>query len=161
MAFDIFLKLDGITGEAQDSVHKESIDILSWSWNVSQSGTVHLGGGAGTGKATVGDINVIKYVDLASPTLALFCASGKHIATGKLTIRKAGDKPLEYLVYDLETIMISGIQVGGSSGGDERLTESVSLNFAKMKGKYTQQGADGAAGSDNSFEYNIPTSEWS
>lgn len=161
MAVDMFLKLEGITGEAKDAKHEKEIDILSWSWSISQSGTVHLGGGAGAGKASVSDINIIKYVDLSSPKLALFCTSGKHIATGKLTIRKAGDKPLEYLTYELEDILISSIQIGGSAGGDDRLTESVGLNFAKVKGKYTEQAADGSEGTGENFMFNIPTSEWS
>jgi len=32
----------------------------------------------------------------------LHCANGEHIATGKLTSRKAGGNPLEYLVIDLD-----------------------------------------------------------
>ena len=39
MAFDAFLKLDGVKGESFDNTHKGEIDILSFSWGVSQTST--------------------------------------------------------------------------------------------------------------------------
>ena len=48
MAVDMFLKLTDIKGEAQDDSHKEEIDVLAWSWGMSQSGTTHVGGGGGS-----------------------------------------------------------------------------------------------------------------
>jgi type VI secretion system secreted protein Hcp len=154
MAVDIFLKLDGVTGEAQDSVHKDEIDVLSWSWGLSQSGTTHMGGGGGTGKVSVQDISVTKYLDASSPTLQKFCANGKHVATGTLTVRKAGENPLEYLKIDLEEIIISSVSTGGS-GGEERLTENISLNFRKFHTTYTPQAADGTAGAAVEAKWNI------
>jgi type VI secretion system secreted protein Hcp len=90
----MFLKLDGIKGEAKDSKHKEEIDILSWSWGMSQSGTSAIGGGAGAGKVNVHDISVTKYTDKASAALMMHCATGKHIKNALITVRKAGEKPL-------------------------------------------------------------------
>ena len=49
MAVDMFLKMDGIKGESVDDKHKDEIDVLSWSWGMSQSGSAHMGGGAGAG----------------------------------------------------------------------------------------------------------------
>ena len=95
MAVDVFLKLEGIKGEAQDDKHKEEIDVLAWSWGMSQSGTTHMGTGSGSGKVAVEELSVTKHVDKSSPTLALHSCSGKHIPKGLLTVRKAGDKPLE------------------------------------------------------------------
>ena len=44
MAVDMFLKIAGIKGESADgSTHKDEIDVLAWSWGMSQSGTAHLG----------------------------------------------------------------------------------------------------------------------
>lgn len=154
MAVDIFMKLDGVTGEAQDSAHKEEIDVLSWSWGMSQSGTTHMGGGGGAGKVSVQDISFTKYLDASSPTLQKFCANGKHVATGKLTVRKAGENPLEYLKIELEEIIISSVSTGGSSG-EERLTEHVSLNFKKFHTTYTPQAADGTGGAAVEAKWNI------
>jgi type VI secretion system secreted protein Hcp len=143
MAGNMFLKLDGVTGESQDDAHKEEIDILSWSWGLSQSGTTHLGSGGGSGKVNVQDISFTKVVDKSSPTLVKFCANGKHMATGKLSINKMGENPMEYLSIELEEIIVSSISTGGS-GGEDRLMENVTLNFAKFKETYTPQKDDGS-----------------
>jgi len=160
MAVDYFLKLDGIKGESKDSKHKDEIDILAWSWGVTQTGSVHLGGGAGTGKATTQDITCTKYIDLSSPVLARFCASGKHITKGDLVVRKAGDKPLEYIKIKLTDILVSSYQTGGSSS-DERIVETFSLNFAKIEYQYFTQAASGAADKDEKMEFNAQENTWS
>lgn len=156
MAIDHFLKLDGVKGEAQDSAHTDEIDVLSWSWGMSQSGYGGTGGGSGAGKVNVQDISLTKYIDVSSPTLHLFCANGKHVATGTLVARKAGEHPLEYLKMDFEDILISSISTGGS-GGEDRLTENITLNFKKVKTTYTQQNKDGSAGSAPEMAWNIAT----
>ena len=42
---DMFLKLTNIKGEAQDAKHKDEIDVLTWSFGMSQSGSAHGGTG--------------------------------------------------------------------------------------------------------------------
>ena len=44
-AIDYFLKLDGISGESKDSKHKGEIDVLSFSFVETQSGSPGVGGG--------------------------------------------------------------------------------------------------------------------
>lgn len=145
MAVDMFLKVEGIKGESQDSKHKEEIDVLAWSWGMSQSGTMHSGSGGGAGKVSVQDISITKYIDRSSPTLMKMCCSGKHVATAKLTVRKAGgDNPVEYIQITLNKVLVSSISVGGS-GGEDRLTENISLNFASFKLDYLPQKPDGTA----------------
>ncbi|TFH66865.1 MAG: type VI secretion system tube protein Hcp [Gemmatimonadales bacterium] len=143
MAVDMFLKIEGIKGESQDDAHKDEIDVLAWSWGMSQSGTTHMGGGGGAGKVNVQDISVTKYVDKASPNLMVYCCNGKHIPTMNLTVRKAGENALEYLKMTMKDGLISAVSTGGS-GGEDRLTENVSLNFAHVKVEYTPQKADGS-----------------
>jgi light-regulated signal transduction histidine kinase (bacteriophytochrome) len=65
MAVDMFMKIDTVDGEAQDSKHKKEIDVLSWSWGLSNAGSAHSGGGAGAGKANVHDLSFTKWVDSA------------------------------------------------------------------------------------------------
>jgi len=154
MAVDIFLKLDGIKGEALDATHKNEIDILSWSWGMTQSGTTHVGGGGGGGKVAVQDLHVTKYVDKSSPTLMLFCANGKHIASGQLTVRKAGEHPLEYLKVELKEILVTSLTTGGS-GSEDRFTENVSLNFAQFHTTYSEQNPDGSKGASPDVKWHI------
>lgn len=154
MAMDMFLEIAGVKGEARDSVHKDKIDILAWSWGLSNSGTAHVGGGAGAGKVNVQDISVTKYVDKASPPLMLYCCNGKHLANAQLIVRKAGENPLEYIVIKLTDVMITAVSTGGS-GGEDRLTENVTLNFAKVEFTYTPQDAKGGKGDPIPMGWNI------
>jgi type VI secretion system secreted protein Hcp len=138
----MFLKLDGIKGEAHDDKHKDEIDIYSWSWGVSNSGSMAVGGGGGSGKVSVHDISITKLTDKASAALLLHCANGKHIPSALLTVRKAGDKPLEYFKMTLNDIIVTGVQSSASQG--DTVHENLSLSFAKFKIEYQQQKADGS-----------------
>jgi type VI secretion system secreted protein Hcp len=158
MAVDIFLDIDGIKGESKDGKHKETIDVLSWSWGMSQSGTAHLGGGAGAGKVQVQDLSFTHYIDKASPTLMKHCCDGKHIKKAKLIIRKAGEHPLEYLTVEMQDILVSHVSTGGSHGED-RLTENVTLNFAKFHAEYKEQLANGSAGKGSEVKWDIPANK--
>ena len=148
MALDTFLKLGDINGESQDDSHKQWIDVLSWSWGMVQSGTTHMGGGSGGGKVNVQDIVFSKYVDNSSPTIMKFCCNGKHLKNAKLIVRKAGDKPLEYLQIEMTDVIISSYGTGGSGDGLDRVQETIGINFGQVKTTYTPQKEDGSGGAD-------------
>src|ERR1700686_5750090 len=143
--FDAFLKLDGIKGESADAKHKGEIDIMSFSWGVSQTGVSATGGGGGAGKVSFQDIHFTKKTDASSPLLMLNCASGAHIKEGNFVVRKAGGTQLEYLKIKLTDILISGGKDHGSSSGGDIPSESVTINFAKVEYSCQPQGADGKA----------------
>jgi type VI secretion system secreted protein Hcp len=142
MAVDMFLKLDDVKGESSDDKHKDETDVLAWSWGMSQSGTTHMGTGGGAGKVSVNDLSITKYVDKGSPNLIISCCNGKHYKEGVLTVRKAGETALEYLKITMKEVLVSSISTGGS-GGEDRLTENVTLNFAEFKVEYTPQSNTG------------------
>ena len=142
MAVDMFLKLDGIEGESKDKEHKNQIHIESFSWGLSQTGTFGAGGGGGAGKVQVHDISISKFTDKASPTLMLYCANGKHVPNGLITVRKAGEKPLDYLKIKLNDILISAVQSAGNNGSDI-LSENLTLNFGKVEVQYQEQSSTG------------------
>ena len=150
----MFLKIDGIEGESKDRTHADEIDVLAWSFGVSQSGTFHLGGGGGSGKASFQDLSVTKYIDKSSADLMLCCANGKHIAKADLIVRKAGENPLEYLAIKMTDVLITSVSTGGS-GGEDRLTENLTLNFAKVEYYYKEQKKDGSVGATPQFIFNI------
>jgi type VI secretion system secreted protein Hcp len=154
MAVDMFIKIGDLKGESKDATHKTEIDVLAWSWGVSNSGSAHTGGGAGAGKANVQDLSLTKYVDLASPDLLLACCNGKHFPEATLTVRKAGETPLEYLKIKLTEVLITSVSTGGS-GGEDRLTENVTLNFAKVNLDYIEQTEKGAQGGKPKMGWDI------
>jgi len=154
MAVDIFLKLDGVAGKSKDKVRSKEIDILSWSWGMANRGSAHVGGGAGRGKVNVQDMSLSKYIDRSSPKLMLACCNGTHYKDALLTVRKVGGNPVEYFKVKLKTVLTSGVSTGGSQN-DDRLTENVILNFAKVSVDYTPQKHDGSAGTAIPFAWDV------
>ena len=151
----MFLKLsNNINGESADGDHANHIDVISWSWNASNSGSFHMGTGGGAGKASITDMNVVKNVDAASTELLKACMTGTHIDEAKLFVRKAGAKPLEYMVITLSKVLITGVSHGGAQASDH-LQETVGLNFAKMKVDYDTQNDKGGKGSHFSMGFDV------
>ena len=145
-AVDYFLKIDGIEGESQDQTHKGEIQLNSWSWGASNSGTMQFGGGGGGGKASMNNFDFTMRVNKATPKLMQKLASGEHIKNAVLTCRKAGKTPQEYLKITFEDIIVSSYNTGGGDGDDAIPVESIALNFAKVNFEYREQKADGTLG---------------
>lgn len=141
MASDYFLDIDGIKGEATDASHKDQIQLQSWSWGESQTGSFAANAGGGAGKVSMQDFHFSMSTNKASPELMISCATGKHIAKALLTCRKAGDKQQEFFKVSFTDLLISSYQVGG--GGDVP-TDQISFNFATVKFEYAPQKADGS-----------------
>lgn len=154
MAVDMFLKLGDIKGEAHDDKFKDWIDVLAFSWGMSQSGTMHAGGGGGSGKVNVQDMAVTKWQDKASADIMLKCCTGKHYDDATLVLRKAGDEPLEFMTYKLKEVLITSVSMG-ASGGEDRMTENISMNFAEFDTEYKMQGAKGKQDGGGKVAYSM------
>ena len=154
MAVDMFIQIGALKGESRDKVHAGKTDVLAWSWGMSNSGSAHVGGGAGSGKVNVQDLSFTHYIDKTSTELMLAACNGKHFPEALLVVRKAGEKPVEYLKIKMTDILITSLSTGGS-GGEDRLTENVTLNFAKVHVDYTPQDQAGAAGDTKSMDWDI------
>jgi type VI secretion system secreted protein Hcp len=141
MAFDGFLKIDGIPGESTDDKHKDWIEILSYSHGLSQpsTGSVSSGGARSAERCDHQDFSIVKTLDKASPQLALHCCNGKHIPKITLELcRSTGDKQL-YMKYELSDSIISSVRPGGSSQGGESLPlEEVAFSYGKIEWIYTE-----------------------
>jgi type VI secretion system secreted protein Hcp len=158
VAQDIFLKLVGIAGESNDATHKDEIEVLSWSWKVSQPSGMHAGSGGGSGKAAVDDLTFHHYVDRASPNLAQFCLTGKHIPEAVLVMRKAGGNPLEYLKITMEDVLITNVRPFFEEGM-RAMREKVQLSFARVRQEYVIQNALGGSGGTVSAGYDIKSNK--
>ena len=131
---DYFLKLEGIKGESQDEKHKDEIDVLSFSWGVSQTGTFAHGGGGGEGKASFHDFHFTTKVSKASPTLFLDCASGMHIKEAVVVGETSSDVDRgasQFFKYTFSDVIISSYQDAGSAGGE--VIDSAALSYRSVK----------------------------
>jgi len=127
MAVDMFLKIDGIEGDARDSKHRGEIEILSFSW-----GAVHTGsntGGGGAGKTVPQDFSIMKALDKATPKLFERMCEGSHIPEVNVSVGSASVKgeQVEFLKIKLSDVLISSYSTGGSGGAIP--TETLSFNF--------------------------------
>ena len=152
MASDIFGKLGDIKGESLDAKHKDEIEILSYSWGVSNAGSMAHGSGGGEGKATFHDLSFVHKIDKASPVLLQACATGTHIKEATITHRKAGKEQHEYLIVKLNDVIITGVTHGGSGDGH---SENVSISFAKVDFQYKMQKPDGSLDAPVNFKYDL------
>ncbi|MGO4174237.1 Hcp family type VI secretion system effector [Bosea sp. TAF32] len=143
MATDFLLEIDGIKGESKDKTHKDTIEVDSFSWGVSNAGSHAANAGGGAGKASFQDVHFTSQVGKASTNLAQACASGKHIKKAVLYVRKQGEQQKDYYVVTLEDLLVSSYQSGDAVGGNSIPTDQFSLNYAKIKFEYKPQKADG------------------
>lgn len=152
MASDYLLEIDGIKGESADDKHKETIEISSFSWGVSNAGSFASGGGGGTGKASFQDLHFSTGVGKASPLLAKACATGQHIKKAQLYVRKSGGKAEDFYKVILEDCLVSSYQSG--AGGDLP-SDQFAINYAKIEFDYHPQDAKGGLAAPVVFKYDL------
>ena len=153
MAADIFAKIGDIKGESLDDKHKDEIEVLSWSWGVSNASTGQRGGGGAASKASFHDLSFTHHIDKASPGLLRGCATGQHLKEATITHRKAGKGQQEYLIVKMNDVIITSVRNGDTDAGPH--VESVSLAFAKVDLEYRPVKPDGSLDAGVHFKYDI------
>jgi type VI secretion system secreted protein Hcp len=153
MAADIFAKIGDIKGESLDDKHKDQIEVLSYSWGVSNAGSMAHGSGGGEGKATFHDLSFTHNIDKASPVLMQACATGTHMKEATITLRKAGKLQHEFMIVKMNDVIITGVTHGSSGEGGG--SENVSMAFAKVDLEYKPQKPDGSLDAGVHFKYDI------
>lgn len=165
-AVDMFLCFDAgdpIKGESLDKERKDCIDVLAWSWGASQSGTTHAGAGGGAGRANFQDISITKYVDNASVDLLSYLTRGENVSGFSLYVRKAsgcsGCATDDYIrIKASESGLVTSYSTGGS-GGEDRLTENITLNFSRFDYCYKKQKQDGSYEAEKCFKWDIAANQ--
>ena len=148
MAFDAFLSVDGVEGESTRKGFEGQIELMSFGMGASNPTSIGPGAGRGTGKVSLQPFTCTKLTDAASPALFQACCTGKHFPKASVTLHRAGgEEAVDYLVFNFEKVYIEHIDWGGSSGGEDRPVENLSLAFGKVEITYTPQTETGAKGS--------------
>jgi type VI secretion system secreted protein Hcp len=146
MAFDTYVELTGIEGEATAKGFEKKVEIFSFSWGASAPVTIGPGsGGISASRVSISSFNVMKKTDVASSKLFKACCLGEHIDKVTVSMRKQtgiGGQDV-FLIYTFEEAMVESIQWSGSSGGDDTPTESVSFAFGKVTVEYKTQDKTG------------------
>ncbi|WP_034912043.1 type VI secretion system tube protein Hcp [Erwinia sp. 9145] len=154
MAIDMFLKVDGVTGESKDSNHTGWTDITSFSWGATQPGNMSVGGGGGAGKVNYNDLHVNALIDKSATAILKYCSSGKHINKVELSICKAGGNQVEYTRITLEDVLVTSVEYSGENDGD-LVGLAYAFQAAKVKQQYWEQSSSGGKGAESSAGWNI------
>ena len=157
MATDVYLHIDGIKGESQDSAHQGWIEITSAQWGVMQprSATASTGGGHTAERCEHRTLALSKLADLSSPLLMQTCSMGKTIPKAKLEFMRAdGDgHRVKYYEVELENVMIANVEQMIHDGSI--LHDEIGLRFSKVKWKYTQQKIGGGGSGNTSGGWDL------
>lgn len=152
---DYLLTVKDIPGES--AVLKDAIDLLSWSWGASQSGSMAFAGGGGAGRASVNDFSFTMRENKASPKLLQACLTGQHIPEATLEGRRAGGgkKPAKpFIKVKFTDLLVSSFSTGGS-GGSLIPAENISFNFSKLSFDYLAQDAKGNTTTVGAVVYDV------
>jgi type VI secretion system secreted protein Hcp len=141
-AYDVFLKIGDIKGESVDEKHKDWIDASSFQFGIGVGVSRPSGGGAEVSKPTLSEIVVTKSLDRSSPALFIGCALGTRHSEVKLEL-KVPSLSAPFYRITLSNVIVSGVSNSGAAGSDSKPSESISLNFEKIKIEYFVQDPKG------------------
>jgi type VI secretion system secreted protein Hcp len=157
MAIDVYLQIDGIKGESQDSTHQGWIEVASAQWGVAQP-VIDAGSatsGRTSGRSEYHTLGRSKLADLASPVLMQYCTNGKAIPKAKLEMMRAdGDgKRVKYYEVELENVLIANMEQMVHEGSI--LRDNIGLKFSKVKWRYSQQKIGGGTGGNTAGGWDL------
>ncbi len=144
MSTNMFLQLEGVTGESTDSNHPDWIEITSWSHGFSQPTTpLRASSGSSVEMCNHSDIAVSKYIDKASDQILKLIWSGKQIPTAVLECFRAdgNNTPVKYLAIKMEKVVLSNYNV--SAGEGVIPMENLGISYGKVTYEYTQYDSEG------------------
>lgn len=131
----IYMKIDGIDGDATHENHKKWLDIMSLQWGVGRAIMTAAGSAKNreASEPSISDVVVTKVMDTSSVKLFTEACTGKEGKKAVIHLVTTGSPGQLYMEYTLSSVLISGYSM--STNGD-RPTESISLNFTKLETKY-------------------------
>lgn len=143
MAVNAYLFIDGVEGPSTSKAGH--IDVLSFSWGVSQT-SVYGAGASGkeakAGRADFSNLSIMKVLDKTTPLLCDHCASGDILKKVYILYDKpVGTEQQPYFRIYLKDALITSVQLSGSN---ENPTESVSFAFQAVEIAYKAEKDDGS-----------------
>lgn len=160
MSVEIFIKLDGITGESKNYYHKGWSEVSSWAWGMANNVDTQ-------GKPVFKELAFTKRIGIDSTDMMLHFAQAKLIKNVEFSIvpiMAKREAKLKYLSMQMEDVLIKSITTGGSAE-DDRFNEDILLSFSKVSFEYSfniQATHDTTASSvDHKFGWDIGMNqEW-
>ncbi|WP_233888752.1 Hcp family type VI secretion system effector [Paraburkholderia flagellata] len=154
---DHFMQIDGIKGESKRKGAEDQIEVLQYQWMIENATNPMIGTGSGVGRAVPGLFMFSHGYDKASPILAKFCASGKHIDNAKLSSAKAGEGQKVFLTVTMKQVMVTSVSLAALPSGE--IVENVAISYGSVEFEYSQQDEKGATAGGVKWAINVKTLE--
>jgi type VI secretion system secreted protein Hcp len=150
----IFIDLgNGIKGESTQVGFEDHIAAQSLQWGVGKGIGSFTSGIRETSRPSFSEVVFTKTLDISTNDIIGAMVKGKALATVMISfVRDDGEDGFTYLTYELSDVLISAYS---ASSGGETPSESVSLNFAKIKTVYKKLASDHSDSGENEFEYDL------
>lgn len=154
----IYLKVDGINGDATHENHKQWIDVTSLNWNANRGVNTVTGSAVNreASEPSISDVTITKTMDTSSAHLFELASTGNKGKKVEIHLVTTGSPGDTYMEYTLENALVSNYSV--STTGD-RPIETVSFNFTKMQMRYTPYDENHSAGSPITAGYDLATTK--
>jgi len=149
MAYDMYLKVEGVEGDSTDAKHGKWIEIVSYNHGISQAPGGSLSGqGALTGgKADHQDFSITKRLDSSSPTLALKCCMGEAIPEITFELCRATGEKTTFMKYVMRNVIVASVSPSGSADSEDPLpSEEVTFRYGEIAWSYTPTSPTGETG---------------
>ena len=135
----VFVKFDGVDGEAQDKDHSDWIEVLSVSARMDLAPrSITAGATQPRADLTHDDFILTKAVDAASPKLSEAVCQGKVFPKVEIeTTASYGGSRATYLRYELTNVRVTSYSVSAAGDSGDVPMETIALNFENVKVTYT------------------------
>ncbi len=154
----IYIKYEGIDGEATHETHKKWLDIGSLQWGVGRAISTPAGSTANreASEPSVSEVTITKLMDSSSPKFFVESCTGAAGKKVQIHLVTTGSPGNTYAEYTLTNALVSAYSM--SSGGD-RPSESISISFTKLEYKFIPYDDKNKAGTPISVSYDISTTK--
>ena len=144
--YNIYLRVDGVTGDSVAASHAGQVSIASFEW-VQNGAAISSGGKNNPPQSTA--IHFVADVSRASPQLMSLLLADTMIPTADLTMDTGGPSPFEFYHVHLENVRVGSYQLVS----DNALQEEFTLTFQRSTISYMPRQSDGSAGTPVQFQF--------
>jgi type VI secretion system secreted protein Hcp len=141
---NFYLKIADVPGDSRVRGHEGELQVLTFAWGVSNSGSFSSGGGGGAGKAQVTPFQFTARSSVASPKLFLAAVTGEHLSGAQLSVERRGVNR-QFIKIVLSEVLVSSYEIADDPAGGAPL-DVVTLAWAKISYSFTPQTTSGALG---------------
>jgi len=162
MAFDGFIKIEGIPGESMDDQHKDWIEVTHFDHALEQpaSATASSVGGATAERINHKPFVIEHLIDKASPKIYEACCKGTHIKEINFELCRAGGDKVKYFEIKLTQALITKVEPKGTANDEGFPSERVYFTYGKIEWKYVQQKReDGTGGGTIAAGWDLTTNK--